>query len=319
MTVRKVTNSLRSIQFSPFAFLHLCSSIFDYQNLLAAYTITSFPFKGELYMPFIRTSYHKEQHDDERLKACADTLMECLIAHFRVPPDDFFHAFHALEAEEFFFSPDYLGVVRSEELLILEITLGPGRSPERKRRFYEDAAQRIAERCKLRSEDILIILVETAPENWSFGCGKAQMMDSPPQWLNESKSLEGELERVSNSSAKNADESFPSGSSSIQAAAGQVYASIAPQFADHTQRILFGEVWPGPALSGRERSLITLAALITAGNVEQLPVHLQLAEQHGITDGEIAALCSHLAFYAGWPRAASALDRLKEQPNRQDR
>ncbi|WP_459500636.1 carboxymuconolactone decarboxylase family protein [Bacillus sp. C1] len=82
----------------------------------------------------------------------------------------------------------------------------------------------------------------------------------------------------------------------------------APDFVQYSENILFEKVWRDPALTPKERSLITLAALISIGNTEQLPFHLQLAEKHGISQQEMIALITHLAFYTGWPKAAAALN-----------
>ncbi len=68
----------------------------------------------------------------------------------------------------------------------------------------------------------------------------------------------------------------------------------------------------GRQLSPRERSLITVAALVALNRVEQLPFHLQLAQRNGVTRQQLAELITHLAFYAGWPAAASAVARLRE-------
>jgi 4-carboxymuconolactone decarboxylase len=83
---------------------------------------------------------------------------------------------------------------------------------------------------------------------------------------------------------------------------------IAPDFVDYSENILFEKVWRDPTLSSRERSLITLSALVSIGNIEQLPFHLHLAEKNGITEKEIIALITHMAFYVGWPKASSALN-----------
>jgi 4-carboxymuconolactone decarboxylase len=82
---------------------------------------------------------------------------------------------------------------------------------------------------------------------------------------------------------------------------------FAPKLAALTDGVLFGDVWTRPDLSARDRSLITCAALITNGNVEQLPHHLTRAVANGVTHTEITEAITHLAFYAGWPRAMSAV------------
>ncbi|WIY58928.1 carboxymuconolactone decarboxylase family protein [Bacillus arachidis] len=83
---------------------------------------------------------------------------------------------------------------------------------------------------------------------------------------------------------------------------------IAPDFVDYGENILFEKVWSDPTLTSKERSLITLSALISIGNTEQLPFHLQLAEKNGINEKEIIALITHMAFYVGWPKATAALN-----------
>jgi 4-carboxymuconolactone decarboxylase len=83
-------------------------------------------------------------------------------------------------------------------------------------------------------------------------------------------------------------------------------AAIAPALDDYTQRVLFGEVWERPALSKRDRSLITVAALIAGYRTNELPFHIQFALRNGVTRVELAEVVTHLAFYAGWPTANTA-------------
>lgn len=87
-------------------------------------------------------------------------------------------------------------------------------------------------------------------------------------------------------------------------------ASIAPTLADITEQTLFGTIWQRQELNKRERSLITVAALIALGRHQQLPWHLDFARQHGLSDAELAEVMTHLAFYCGWPAAVSALSQL---------
>ncbi|KEK24911.1 carboxymuconolactone decarboxylase family protein [Bacillus gaemokensis] len=82
----------------------------------------------------------------------------------------------------------------------------------------------------------------------------------------------------------------------------------APDFVDYSENVLFEKVWREPTLTSKERSLITLSALISIGNTEQLPFHIQLAEKNGMNQQEMIALITHLAFYVGWPKAAAALN-----------
>ena len=87
----------------------------------------------------------------------------------------------------------------------------------------------------------------------------------------------------------------------------RIVGDFAPKIAELTDGVLFGDVWERPELSPRDRSLITIAALIMGGNTEQLTGHLQRGITNGLTAEEIAEVITHLAFYAGWPKALSAV------------
>lgn len=88
-------------------------------------------------------------------------------------------------------------------------------------------------------------------------------------------------------------------------------APTAPLLADLTNRVLFGDLWQRPDMSARDRSLVTMAALIALGQPEQLPFHANRAMDNGLTRAEAAEVPAHLAFYAGWPRAMSAVPVLQ--------
>ena len=85
------------------------------------------------------------------------------------------------------------------------------------------------------------------------------------------------------------------------------FGDIAPDLAKITDEVLFGEVWENPALSPRDRSLITITCLISLYRENELPFHLERALVNGVTADEIVATITHLAFYAGWPPAMTAL------------
>jgi 4-carboxymuconolactone decarboxylase len=82
--------------------------------------------------------------------------------------------------------------------------------------------------------------------------------------------------------------------------------SIVPTLVDYTDKILLGEIWERESLSKRDRSLITIAALIATYRPEALADHLLRGRANGLTDGEISEMITHLAFYAGWPAAMAA-------------
>jgi 4-carboxymuconolactone decarboxylase len=89
--------------------------------------------------------------------------------------------------------------------------------------------------------------------------------------------------------------------------AQQLIGDFSPKLVSLTDDVLFGDIWARPEVSPRDRSLITVAALIAGGNTEQLAGHLQRARQNGLTETELQEVIVHLAFYAGWPRAMSAV------------
>lgn len=82
---------------------------------------------------------------------------------------------------------------------------------------------------------------------------------------------------------------------------------FAPKLVDLTDSVLFGDIWERPGLAPRDRSLITVATLIANGSTEQLVGHLRIAQQNGLTQEELTEAIIHLALYAGWPRAMSAV------------
>ena len=94
--------------------------------------------------------------------------------------------------------------------------------------------------------------------------------------------------------------------------AERMLGDFAPALVRLTDDVLFGEVWERPQLSPRERSLVTVAALTAGGNTEQLAFHLQLARDNGATEDELVEAITHLAFYAGWPKAMSAMAVAKQ-------
>jgi 4-carboxymuconolactone decarboxylase len=85
------------------------------------------------------------------------------------------------------------------------------------------------------------------------------------------------------------------------------FADIAPALADYTDNVLFGDLWKRPQLSPRDRSLVTVSCLVALYRVNELPFHLKRALENGVTRTELVETITHLAFYSGWPTAATAL------------
>src|SRR4051812_45940528 len=88
--------------------------------------------------------------------------------------------------------------------------------------------------------------------------------------------------------------------------------TVAPKLIELTDEVLFGDVWERPGLSKRDRSLVTVAALVALNRTEQLPGHLRRAIDNGVTQDEVVEEITHLAFYAGWPTAMSAITIAKK-------
>jgi len=102
-----------------------------------------------------------------------------------------------------------------------------------------------------------------------------------------------------------AEEKEPSG-------AQRMFGDFAPALVGFIDDVLFGQVWNSTQLSAKERSLVTVAALTTSGNTEQLLFHLGMAKVNGATEEELIEAITHLAFYTGWPKAMSAMAVAKQ-------
>src|SRR5438552_8717986 len=87
----------------------------------------------------------------------------------------------------------------------------------------------------------------------------------------------------------------------------KTFGDFAPKLVSLTDDVLFGDIWERKELAPRDRSLITVAALIDGVNTEQLPFHLNKAKENGLTETELKEVITHLAFYSGWPKSMSAI------------
>jgi 4-carboxymuconolactone decarboxylase len=94
--------------------------------------------------------------------------------------------------------------------------------------------------------------------------------------------------------------------------AAKMFGDFAPALVEYTDDVLFGQVWERKELSPRDRSLVTVSSLVTSGSTEQLVFHLSLAKQNGVTEQELIEAITHPAFYAGWPKAMSAMTVAKK-------
>ena len=97
-----------------------------------------------------------------------------------------------------------------------------------------------------------------------------------------------------------------------QSRAQQLFGDIAPKMAELTDDVLYADIWERPQLSKRDRSLITVAALIALNRPDQLRSHLALARRNGVTEEELVETITHLAFYAGWSNSVTAVSVAQE-------
>ena len=102
------------------------------------------------------------------------------------------------------------------------------------------------------------------------------------------------------------------GNSTQQTPAQKMYGDISPKFAQLTDEVLYADVWERPELSKRDRSLITISALIAMNRPDQLRSHIARARDNGVTQEEIVESITHLAFYTGWPSSVTAIAIAKD-------
>ena len=94
----------------------------------------------------------------------------------------------------------------------------------------------------------------------------------------------------------------------------QAMGQDAKKLAELTDEVLFGDIWERTEFAKRDRSIVTVSALVAMYRIEQLPFHLNRALENGVTKEELIEIITHLAFYSGWPTAASAIKMLNALP-----
>lgn len=127
-------------------------------------------------MPFVRISLLKGK-SPEYLRALSDGIHRALVETFDVPPADRFHEIQQHEPGELIFDRNYLAGPRSDGFVLFAIRAGRPRTTEMRKAFFKRAAELLGEAPRLRKEDIMITIVSSQPDEWSFGDGLAQMAD----------------------------------------------------------------------------------------------------------------------------------------------
>ena len=122
-------------------------------------------------MPLVKI-YAPKTRSAQDLRKISDGVQDALVAHANVPANSRFYLFIRLERDEIVADPSYGGVTRSENLVVIEITLNFGRTVEVKKALYAGIASRL-ESAGVRPDDVIISLIEVTKENWSFGGGRA--------------------------------------------------------------------------------------------------------------------------------------------------
>jgi 4-oxalocrotonate tautomerase len=128
-------------------------------------------------MPLVRISLRQGASAEYR-KALSDGVHRAMIEAMAILPDDRFQVITEYPPEALIYDPHYLGVHRSDRVVFVQITMSFGRKPQQKRKLFKRMAEILAQAPGLPPQDLFINLVETSWENWSFGNGEAQYMDS---------------------------------------------------------------------------------------------------------------------------------------------
>jgi 4-oxalocrotonate tautomerase len=128
-------------------------------------------------MPLVRIDLAAGKPAQYR-RSIGEVVYDAMLSAINVPANDRFQIITEHPSDDFIFDPTYLGIERSADCIIIQITLNEGRTVEQKRAFYTAIAKGLNERLQVRMEDVFINLVEVRKENWSFGNGDAQY--APP-------------------------------------------------------------------------------------------------------------------------------------------
>ncbi|HXH67703.1 MAG TPA: tautomerase family protein [Candidatus Limnocylindrales bacterium] len=128
-------------------------------------------------MPLVRIDLRAGKPEEYR-KALGEGVHRAMVEAQGVPGDDRFQVITEHPAAGLIYDPQYLGIRRSDNVVFVQITLSAGRKPQQKRKFYKRVTELLAESPGVKPADVVINLVEVVWENWSFGNGEAQYMDS---------------------------------------------------------------------------------------------------------------------------------------------
>jgi 4-oxalocrotonate tautomerase len=124
-------------------------------------------------MPLVRISLREGKSEQYR-KALGDGVHQAMVEAIEAPAQDRFQIITEHPSNDLIYDPNYLGVERSDNIVIVQITLSAGRKPGQKRKLFQRIAENLGKNPGVRPQDVMINLVEVAWENWSFGNGESQ-------------------------------------------------------------------------------------------------------------------------------------------------
>jgi 4-oxalocrotonate tautomerase len=124
-------------------------------------------------MPLVRISLREGKSEQYR-KALGEGVHRAMVEAIDAPPGDRFQVITEHPPGGLVYDPNYLGIERTDDIVMVQITLSAGRKPPQKRKLFQRIAEILAANPGVRPQDVMINLVETAWENWSFGNGEAQ-------------------------------------------------------------------------------------------------------------------------------------------------
>lgn len=125
-------------------------------------------------MPLAKIHVLEGRYDERRLGNVSQAVQEALMSVLKIPPDDFFQIIHVLPRPRFLHTPSFVGMRYSDDLILLEVTFISGRPKETRLALLKELNARVVARAGISPDDLVIVLAETAGENFSFGQGLAQ-------------------------------------------------------------------------------------------------------------------------------------------------
>ncbi len=125
-------------------------------------------------MPFVQITL-KTGYSEEAIKTISNSVHSSLVNAFGIPVNDKFQTIREIDKSHLVFPDSYMEIPHSERIVFIHITAKEGRTTEMKKRLFSEIALSVSGGIGIPIEDVFIVLVENKAENWSFGCGEAQL------------------------------------------------------------------------------------------------------------------------------------------------